>query len=80
MKYPLVLITWHDAFAITNTWIEVSDIDDEPCVTHSVGWLLADAKKDHVVICQSINAEDTIDSVLAIPVAMVKNTQLLMDW
>ena len=80
MKFPLVLVTWHDAFAITDTWIEVEDIDDEPCVTLSVGWLLPDAKKDHVVICQSTNSEDTIDSVLAIPVAMVKDTKLLMDY
>jgi hypothetical protein len=80
MKFPLVLVIWHDAFAITDTWIEVEDIDDEPCVTHSVGWLLPDAKKDHVVICQSTNSEDTIDSVLAIPVAMVKDTKLLMDY
>lgn len=79
MKYPLVLVVWHDAFALTNSWIEVSDIDDEPCITHSVGFLIPDAKKDYVVLCQSFNSEDTIDSVLAIPNAMVKETKLLVE-
>lgn len=73
----MVRVTWFDAFAETSSWIEIDDIDDEPCEVMSVGFLLADAKKDHVVIAQSINDNDSIDSVLCIPVAMVAKTELL---
>lgn len=73
----MVRVTWLDAFAQTDSWIEIDEIDDEPCEVVSVGFLLADAKKDHVVIAQSINANDAIDSVLCIPVAMVAKTELL---
>jgi len=76
-KYPIVRISWHDAFALNSSWMVISDIDDEPCLVESVGFLLADAKKGHVVISQSWNSEEGIDSVLAIPVAMVVKTELL---
>jgi hypothetical protein len=35
-----VEIVWHDAHALTDSWIELDDLDDEPCVVVSVGVLL----------------------------------------
>ena len=72
-----VLVVWHDAFADTSSWMEVADIDDEPCVVNSVGFLIPDAKQGHVVIAMSNNSHDYIDSVLAIPVGMVQQITLL---
>ena len=72
-----VEIIWHDAHALTDSWIELDDIDDEPCVVISVGQLLPSAKKDHVVICQSSNTEDQLDCVLCVPVGMVKSMRVL---
>lgn len=77
VKLPIVRLTWLDAFAETSSWMDIDEIDDEPCQVVSVGFLLADAKKDHVVIAQSINDNDSIDSVLCVPVAMVIKTELL---
>lgn len=43
----------------------------------SVGFLVPDAKADHVVIAQSHDDLTHVDSVLAIPVAMVQSMQVL---
>jgi hypothetical protein len=77
VSYAIVRIVWNDAFAETSSWIEVDSIDDKPCEVTSVGFLIPEAKKDHVVLAQSVNVEESIDSVLMIPVAMIVSTELL---
>ena len=77
VKPAMVKITWHDAFSLTESWISLDSIDQEPCVTESIGFLLPNAKAGHVVLAQSINDAEMLDSLLAIPVAMVVATQLL---
>ena len=67
----LVLVEWNDAFSLQESWISKEDIDEEPMKTFSVGVLLEDAKPNHVVIAQSYNSDDSYDSVLCVPVAMV---------
>jgi hypothetical protein len=74
----MVLIVWHDAHAINEGhWCDEADIDDEPCIVQSVGWLFPDKKQDHVVIAQSVTDDGSLDSVLAIPVGMVKKVVVL---
>lgn len=70
------IVTWHDAHA-ENEWMELGDIDQDPYVVKTAGWLLPDAKPDHVVIAQSIAHDGSIDSVLSIPVGMVVGLKLL---
>lgn len=75
-----VLVVWHDAHAETTSgWLDASEIDREPCVVETVGWLLPDLKPDHVVVVQSVIAGDdeTLDGVLSIPVGMVQSVQIL---
>lgn len=72
-----VRITWHDAFADVEGWMESSDIDAEPCVVQSVGFLIPDAKPGHVTLAQSMNSHDDFDSVLHVPVGMVVNVLIL---
>jgi hypothetical protein len=72
-----VEVIWHDAFADTTSWIDLDAIDDEPCAVVSVGILLPDRKRDHVVLCQSQNVNEQIDCVLAIPVGMVRSMRVL---
>ena len=67
----IVLVEWDDAYSFQESWIDTEDIDAEPMRTSSVGFLLPDAKPNHVVIAQSFNGEGSWDSVLCIPVAMV---------
>jgi hypothetical protein len=55
----------------------VEDIDPDPRIIDSVGFLIPDAKADHVVVAQSHDDLTHVDSVLAIPVAMVESMQVL---
>ena len=72
-----VLVVWHDAHSFATGWSELSDIGDEPCVVETVGWLLAERKKNHLVVAQSITSDDALDSVLCIPVGMVVSITVL---
>jgi hypothetical protein len=68
-----VMVVWHDAHSLEGGWSEISDIEDSPIIVESLGWLLPNLKADHIVLAQSMTNDESIDSVLCIPVAMVKN-------
>ena len=73
------MVTWTDAHAATETWTPLSDIDQDPCMVLSCGFLLAveqGGKPDHVTIYQSKTESDDVDGVLCIPVAMVKTLKV----
>lgn len=73
-----VLVVWHDAHSGDDGWHTAGEIDSEPCVVESVGWLLPDAKAGHVVVVQSVLTHDeSIDGVLCVPVGMVVSVQIL---
>lgn len=77
MKLDLVIVEWHDAHAYRERWFDVDTIDPQPLVVYSVGWLLPNAKKDHVVITQSHNSEDDLDGALAVPCGMVQSLRVV---
>lgn len=66
----LVLVTWTDAHADVDGWIDVEDIEDEPCLVYSVGMMLDDPKTGHLSLAQSVT-HGRIDSVIHIPRKMV---------
>ncbi len=70
------VVTWHDTHSEPD-WMDVSDIDQEPYVVRSAGWLLPDAKDNHVVLIQSIACDDAVDSVLSIPLGMVVKVSIV---
>jgi len=68
-----------DAHAATETWTALDNIDQDPCMVLSCGFLLAveqGGKPDHVTIYQSKTDSDDVDGVLCIPVAMVKTLKV----
>ena len=73
---PLVLVTWHDAHADAQGWADITELDDDPCIVHSIGLQLEDRKSGHVSIVQSIITTE-VDSVLHIPTAMVQSIRIL---
>jgi hypothetical protein len=77
----VVLVVWHDAHSSTQTWTAIADLDDEPCVVYTVGFLLPNQKKDHVVVAQSYyddgDGDRDVDAVLCIPVGMVRSMVVL---
>lgn len=71
-RFKPVLIYWRDAHADASSWTSIEDMDDQPYVVETVGFLLDTVKPDHVSIAQSAGADDgVIDHVLHIPSAMV---------
>jgi hypothetical protein len=74
----LAKITWHDAHSVSSGWMKSTEIDTEPCVVITVGWMIENIKANHIVLAQSyIPSEGDIDHVMAIPVSMVVKTELL---
>lgn len=73
-----VLVVWHDAHSETEgSWCDESDISDDPCIVESIGFLLPEKKRGHVVLAQSVTDSDTLDGVLCIPVGMVQKMVVL---
>ena len=77
MQYQIVRLTWHDAHSVGSGWQSIDEIDDDACVVESVGILISKVKADHVVMAQSRTDDETLDHVLAIPVAMIRSMQVL---
>lgn len=71
-----VLVIWHDAHMGNSTWEHLRDMEDDgPYVVRSMGYLIPvknGGKKKHISVAQSWSEADCVDSVLHIPVAMVK--------
>ena len=77
----VVLVTWHDAHSGAESWISIKDLDSDPAVVESVGFLLngeEGGKPDHLTLFQS-RIGDEIDHVLHIPVGMVQKIKVLME-
>lgn len=72
----VVEIVWHDAHS-ESQWQELRDIDSEPFVVRTVGWVIPDAKPNHVVVCQSVGNAQNIDGVICIPVGMIQHMKVL---
>jgi hypothetical protein len=72
----LALVVWHDAHS-EDSWVSLSDLDSDPYVVETVGFLLPEAKPGHIVIAQSIAYDESLDSVLQIPAGMVVSVTLL---
>ena len=75
--FKMVELTWLDAHA-ENAWMDVKDLDQEPYQVKSIGWLMTDAKPDHVVLAQSIGTDQAIDGVLCVPVGMGVNIKIVL--
>jgi hypothetical protein len=73
----LVLVVWHDAHAASVGWCDASEIDDAPCVIRTIGYLIPDAKRDHVTVAQSIAEDDDLYGVFCVPAGKVQSVQVL---
>lgn len=74
----MVAITWADAHADCAQWTGIEEIEDDgEFLVRSVGLLLVGAKRGYVSIAQSLDPNDTVDSVLHIPKGMVRRVEAL---
>ena len=73
----IVEVTWLDAHA-ENDWMDIEELDKEPYIVRTIGWLMPDAKPDHVVVAQSIGVDYSVDGVLCVPVGMVVKIRIVL--
>ena len=76
MTHTPVCVVWQDAHALSSSWITVDDIAPEPRLITTVGYVIQDAKRRHLVIAQSVDGE-ALDHVLAIPLGMIRRVEEL---
>jgi hypothetical protein len=77
MVMTLVEVVWHDAHSDVASWLDLEEIDLNPCVVVTVGILLPNHKPNHIVVIQSRNSFGSVDSVLCVPVGMVQGMRVL---
>jgi len=66
-----IFVEWKDAHGVAHGWTDISEIETEPAIIHSIGYHLPDLKLGHYCIAQSLDDGEMVDSVLCIPVEMV---------
>lgn len=78
-KKPVIVI-WHDAHSDQHgTWMELGDIDNNPYIVESCGFMLDGAKTGHVTLAQSKSHEGMFDHIIHIPQAMIVRVVHLKD-
>lgn len=77
MQRSKVIVMWHDAHAVSDGWCAPDDVAVSPCRIETIGWLIPDAKPDHVVVAQSLADDGDLYHVFAVPVGMVVSVQIL---
>jgi len=67
-------VIWLDAHqGTTATWHSLSDeIEQDPVVVVTLGFLMEDAKPGHVVVAGSLTSDDDVSDITCIPRAMVR--------
>lgn len=78
MKGKLVRVRWHDAHSCGDGWQAIEEIDAEPYVVDSIGYVIVGAKPGHIVLAASAS-DDAVDHVLAVPLGMVREVVELND-
>lgn len=77
MRHTVAMVEWRDAYSYNEQWKAVDEIDQEPIIVQSVGFLMPDAKEGYVVIAQSDDGEGELDGFLFIPSGMVISLQVV---
>ncbi|MCA2570648.1 hypothetical protein [Microcystis sp. M42BS1] len=75
MSYNLIEIHWEDA-ATTHGWEEESEIDYEPPIVITVGFLIKETDKAYVV-ASTVGGDKTSNSRIIIPKGMVRFSKML---
>jgi len=77
VRHTVAMVEWRDAYSYNEQWKAVDEIDQEPIIVQSVGFLMPEAKEGYVVIAQSDDGEGELDGFLFIPSGMVIRLQVV---
>ena len=75
MSYNLIEVHWEDAMT-THGWEEEAEIESEPPIVVTVGFLIKETEKAYVV-ASTVGGDQTSNSRIIIPKGMVKFSKLL---
>jgi hypothetical protein len=68
-----VVVRWFDAHADrSGGWIHPANIDTQPYVVQSIGWLMDECKAEHISIAQSHGDDGALDHIIHIPRGMIQ--------
>jgi hypothetical protein len=74
-----VWVEWKDAHAGGANWMSVDDIDHDPCIVWTLGFLIPNGKPGHLTIAQSLADSGDFDSPIFIPSDMVLRTVVMKN-
>jgi hypothetical protein len=66
------MIEWEDAASDGGDWESYDETTLDPIKTYTVGWLVKQTKQ-YVVVCHTINAEDSTAGRMVVPYRMLKS-------
>jgi hypothetical protein len=69
-KYPLVVVTWHDACS-TDPWTGVDELEPSPLVCTTVGFLISKARAAWLAVASTISDDGDACCVMHIPAGCV---------
>lgn len=73
-----VEICWRDAHdGAPQGWHEPEELDRDPCIVRTVGWLIPHHKPGHATVCSSWSTTGHIAEVTCIPLGMVQRIHSL---
>lgn len=79
-SFQPVVVSWRDAHQGEGYWHALDDVDDEPHVIETCGWLIptgSGGKTDHVTVAQNVDPNEMVDHVIYIPKEMVVSVVFL---
>jgi hypothetical protein len=68
------IVRWLDAHDDAHTWTPIDELDTEPRLIETCGWLLDDVTPGHLVVALSVDG-DRVGSVIHIPECNVQEVQ-----
>lgn len=72
-----VLVHWLDAHDETDTWVDVKEIEKDPCIITSIGFVIENGKPNHLTLAQSYSDELLYNNIIYIPNGMVVDTTII---
>ena len=75
-----VRVEWHDAHVGSDGWVSREDLEQDPYIVVSCGFLIDEAhggKPEHLTIAMSWSLDDMLHSVSHIPTQMVRKIEML---
>lgn len=77
-QHTIVVVDWRDAYSFDD-WCAADQMDNEPVVCCSVGFLLSNHREGYVVIAQSDDGQGEMAAYLFIPVGMVERLRVVSE-